>query len=102
MSGYYRKLFREGKGRGEALREQQLAMLDDPATAHPFYWASFTVAGDPSPIGEATGLPLRLRVEPSARGCACDLTAGGEGAGGVVAALVLALGLRRRRGGVER
>ena len=101
MSGYYRKLFREGKGRGEALREQQLAMLDDPATAHPFYWASFTVAGDPSPIGEATGLPPPLRVEPSARGCACDLTAGGEGAPGLVAVLVLALGLRRRRvGGV--
>ncbi len=99
MTGYYLKLFRDGKGRGEALREQQLAMLDDPATAHPFYWASFTVAGNPSPIGAATGLPPPPRATPSARGCACDLTAGSEGAPSLGAALLLALGLRRRRVG---
>jgi CHAT domain-containing protein/tetratricopeptide (TPR) repeat protein len=44
MIAYYGAL-EAGKGRGEALREVQLAMLRDPARAHPFFWASFILSG---------------------------------------------------------
>lgn len=33
-------------GVAESLRRAQLALAGDPATAHPFYWAAFTVIGD--------------------------------------------------------
>jgi CHAT domain-containing protein len=34
------------RGTSESLRQSQLALLDQPATAHPFFWAAFTVIGD--------------------------------------------------------
>jgi CHAT domain-containing protein len=34
------------RGTAESLRQSQLALLDQPATAHPFFWAAFTVIGD--------------------------------------------------------
>jgi len=34
------------RGIAEPLRQSQLALLDQPATAHPFFWAAFTVIGD--------------------------------------------------------
>jgi CHAT domain-containing protein len=34
-----------GKGQAVALHEAQLAILKDPATAHPFYWAAFILIG---------------------------------------------------------
>ncbi|HUN48555.1 MAG TPA: CHAT domain-containing tetratricopeptide repeat protein, partial [Stellaceae bacterium] len=33
-------------GIAESLRQSQLALAREPATAHPFYWAAFTVIGD--------------------------------------------------------
>jgi CHAT domain-containing protein len=33
-------------GIAESLRQSQLALLDQPATAHPFFWAAFTIIGD--------------------------------------------------------
>jgi CHAT domain-containing protein len=45
MSGYYRRL-REGAGRGDALRQTELAMRARPGRRHPFYWASFIQAGE--------------------------------------------------------
>ena len=57
MLAYYDRLL-AGESRSEALREAQLAMLRDEDTAHPSYWASFLVAGDPSPM---TGLVPRPR-----------------------------------------
>jgi CHAT domain-containing protein len=33
------------RGTAESLRQSQLALLDQPATAHPFFWAAFTVIG---------------------------------------------------------
>ena len=33
-------------GRAEALRQAQLAMLRNPATAHPVFWAAFVVVGE--------------------------------------------------------
>lgn len=56
MVGYYKRLL-AGEGRSEALRQVQLAMLKSPATAHPFYWASFIASGDWRPLGSGLGVP---------------------------------------------
>lgn len=45
MSAYYGGL-NQGRGRGDALRQTQLAMLKRVRTQHPFYWASFIQAGE--------------------------------------------------------
>ena len=45
MTQYYAGLMR-GLGRGEALRQVQLAMLKGKTRRHPFYWASFIQAGE--------------------------------------------------------
>ncbi|MGF1521334.1 MAG: CHAT domain-containing protein [Leptolyngbyaceae cyanobacterium] len=39
-------------GRSEALRETQLAMINDEdgLYSHPYYWASFILAGDWRPL----------------------------------------------------
>jgi CHAT domain-containing protein len=49
MTAYYTGL-RQGLGRGDALREAQLAMLARKARRHPFYWASFIQAGAWAPL----------------------------------------------------
>jgi CHAT domain-containing protein len=45
MTAYYTGL-KSGMGRGEALRQAQLAMLKRGDRRHPFYWASFIESGD--------------------------------------------------------
>ena len=45
MTAYYTGL-KNGMGRGEALRQAQLAMLKRGDRRHPFYWASFIQSGD--------------------------------------------------------
>ena len=45
MVGYYKNL-KSGMGRGEALRQVQLAMLKNPTRRHPYYWASFIQSGE--------------------------------------------------------
>jgi CHAT domain-containing protein len=45
MTSYYRGL-QAGLGRGDALRQAQLAMLARSNRRHPFYWASFIQAGE--------------------------------------------------------
>jgi CHAT domain-containing protein len=49
MTAYYGGLQR-GLGRGDALRQAQLAMLKRSKPRHPFYWASFIQAGDWRPF----------------------------------------------------
>src|SRR5206468_11495775 len=44
MTRFYTTL-RAGRPEAEALAETQRAMLRNPATAHPFYWAGFTLSG---------------------------------------------------------
>ncbi|HEX3086628.1 MAG TPA: CHAT domain-containing tetratricopeptide repeat protein, partial [Pyrinomonadaceae bacterium] len=45
MTSYYQNL-KQGMGRGEALRQVQLAMLKKNPNLHPFYWANFIQSGD--------------------------------------------------------
>ena len=57
MIAYYRAL-QAGGERGAAMREVQLAMRASPATAHPSFWASFIVTGDPASLdGKLVPLP---------------------------------------------
>ena len=49
MTAYYSGL-KTGLGRGDALRQAQLAMLKRKHREHPFYWASFIQAGDWTPL----------------------------------------------------
>ena len=51
MVDYYEHLL-SGVGRSEALRKTQLAMLEDEATAHPYYWAAFINSGNWLPLSE--------------------------------------------------
>ncbi|HEV8367878.1 MAG TPA: CHAT domain-containing protein [Pyrinomonadaceae bacterium] len=45
MTGYYQALVQD-VGRGEALRQVQLKMLHNKPRSHPYYWASFILAGE--------------------------------------------------------
>jgi CHAT domain-containing protein/tetratricopeptide (TPR) repeat protein len=45
MTSYYSGL-KHGLGRGEALRQAELAMLKRTGRQHPFYWASFIQSGE--------------------------------------------------------
>ena len=45
MNEYYAAL-KEGLGRGDALRQAQLAMLKRKGRQHPFFWASFIQSGE--------------------------------------------------------
>lgn len=45
MAGYYQALV-QNAGRGEALRRVQLKMLRNKLRSHPYYWASFILAGE--------------------------------------------------------
>jgi CHAT domain-containing protein len=47
MTGVFQQLGPDlAKGAAPALRQSQLAMLAQPATAHPYFWAAFTLIGD--------------------------------------------------------
>jgi CHAT domain-containing protein/Tfp pilus assembly protein PilF len=70
MTMYYRKLA-SGAGRAEALRQVQLELLASKDLSLPYYWASFIVSGDPSPLPQKVTSSIPP-VQRGARGCACD------------------------------
>jgi CHAT domain-containing protein len=49
MVDYYQRLLK-GEGRSAALREAQQAMIANPTTRHPYYWAAFVPIGDWTPL----------------------------------------------------
>jgi CHAT domain-containing protein/Tfp pilus assembly protein PilF len=49
MEEYYGRLLK-GDGRSAALREAQEAMIANPATRHPYYWAAFVLVGNGTPL----------------------------------------------------
>lgn len=46
MSEFYQQLAQPQMGKAEALRQTQLAMLQDPVYQHPYYWSAFVLLGD--------------------------------------------------------
>ena len=56
MVDYYQRLLK-GEGRSAALREAQKAMMANPATQHPYYWAAFVPIGSWTPIEGEIGNP---------------------------------------------
>ena len=54
MVQYYQKLV-NGKGRSEALRQSQLAMLSNSSYQHPYYWAAFIPSGNWRAMETMTG-----------------------------------------------
>lgn len=52
LMGLFYKYLAKGQEKDEALRNAKLEYLEnaDPAQAHPFYWGSFVVVGDVSPL----------------------------------------------------
>ena len=58
---YFYRGLSEGKSKTEALRDAKLNYLetvDDEFLKHPYYWASFVVSGDASPISESRSWPF--------------------------------------------
>jgi MYXO-CTERM domain-containing protein len=96
MAAYYRALL-QGRGRAEALRQVQLAMLRSKERAHPYYWASFAIVGMDAPLRLPPG-QRRLETPRGARGCACDVGADSSAPGWatLVLALAVLVGLRSR------
>ncbi|WP_054120958.1 CHAT domain-containing protein [Novosphingobium sp. AAP93] len=46
-----------GQSVGDALASAETALMDDPQTSHPFYWAAFVVVGDAAKPAVAAALP---------------------------------------------
>lgn len=46
MTRFYQRMLKEKLPPSAALREAQIAMLKEKNSAHPFYWAGFTLQGD--------------------------------------------------------
>jgi len=57
-------------GIADALRQSQLALVQRPETAHPFFWAAFTLIGDGGepPSGRSAALPATAGVAQAVRG----------------------------------
>ncbi|MDI3281691.1 CHAT domain-containing tetratricopeptide repeat protein [Polyangium sp. 15x6] len=105
MTSYYQKLFREGKGRAEAMRESQIRLLQRPGYEHPYFWASFIVSGAWGPLegvmpakGEAASAARGAVPKGGARGCGCEVAGRNEGtqAAGAGALALFALAAARR------
>ena len=54
-------------GVAESLRQAQLSLASDPATAHPFYWAAFTVIGDGGALNADLSAQALNQVPPVAK-----------------------------------
>jgi CHAT domain-containing protein/Tfp pilus assembly protein PilF len=74
MAAYYRALL-QGRGRAEAMRQVQRAMLRSKERAHPYYWASFAVVGMDGPLRLPPGQAQPGTKPRGPHGCACDMGA---------------------------
>ncbi|HRI71068.1 MAG TPA: CHAT domain-containing protein, partial [Polyangium sp.] len=102
LTQYYAGLS-SGGGRAEALRQAQLAMLSSRDRSHPHYWASFIASGNDKAMDGRVVDPSFGRVNPSARGCTCDMGAHSDADdrwsfGAIVGAWIAATWRRRRCG----
>ena len=62
MTGVFARYAKDpSRDLAEALRQSQLALIAQPATAHPFNWAAFTLIGDSGTATRTTGGIRRTR-----------------------------------------
>jgi len=54
MVAFYDYVENKGYTKGEALRQAQIDALQNPDTAHPYYWAGFVLTGDAGDPGPGT------------------------------------------------
>ncbi len=52
------------RGLAQGLRRSQLALIAQPATSHPFYWAAFTIIGDEGAGHSAEGARYTSAGQP--------------------------------------
>lgn len=50
MRRFYQALYQQGQSPAEALRSAQRAIAQEPRWSNPYYWAGFTIEGDPHPL----------------------------------------------------
>jgi len=73
MVGMFERLTADpGAGTARAIRGAQLALMDKPETAHPFFWAAFTLIGDSGApakpaITAASALPTMVTASETAK-----------------------------------
>jgi len=66
MTGMFERLGPDLKnGAADALRQTQLRLVAAPETAHPFYWAAFTLVGDGGRLGERSAAVAPKALSPS-------------------------------------
>jgi CHAT domain-containing protein len=46
MPEFYRGLIVDRMSKAQALRRAQMALIADPATAHPYHWSAFVLIGN--------------------------------------------------------
>lgn len=69
MTGLFAGLGREGgRGLAQALRQAQLQLIADAASAHPYNWAAFTMIGDGAAAVDMAATPGATKAAAAARG----------------------------------
>ena len=108
MAAYYQKLAKGG-GRAESLRDVQRDFIARSDRTTPYYWAAFSVTGNPTSLSgvrvaadvdTTTASGDVPKVQPSSRGCGCRTApsyALGADAVAWAAALAFSFAVRRRR-----
>jgi MYXO-CTERM domain-containing protein len=104
MTKFYQNMFQKGLGRSEAMRKAQLSLLAQPGRQHPFYWASFIVSGDWTPLSgiaaDASSANGKTITVPrgGAKGCGCRMVADdNQNRSASLVAAVMVIAVRRRR-----
>ena len=69
MTSFFAGMGRDGgRGLAQALRQAQLQLIADPATAHPYNWAAFTMLGDGASAVDIAATPGATNAASAARG----------------------------------
>ena len=73
MTEFYEGMWNRGESSAESLRNAQIKLYRDPQFSSPFYWASFTLQGDPTVRVRSAGVNWRLATIAAVAFAACGL-----------------------------